>query len=220
MIDNLMDISKKLIPNTFGLVLALTIISFVVIYIWFGCSYSPERDQLKESLTLTATFFSAYATLAAAYIAANLFNDWRDEYKYKILIQYRKDLLDSARLLQDLNYQFYEYTREDADYIYKRKTHTMYLNYIWCFQNTAEQLKGYLLILSKHGNAVSSQIMKNAKKLNEDMNRNYENTKMNESEMDDYKSVSDRMNANSYLIFHLINFASEEALNYELEHLN
>lgn len=77
-----MDISKKLIPNTFGLVLTLTIISFVVIYTWFGCSYSPERDQLKESLTLTATFFSAYATLGAAYIAANLFNDWRVQETY------------------------------------------------------------------------------------------------------------------------------------------
>ncbi|ENV34301.1 hypothetical protein [Acinetobacter gerneri] len=116
-----MDISKKLIPNTFGSVLALTIISFVVIYIWFGCSDFPERDQLKESLTLTATFFSAYATLGAAYIAANLFNDWRAQKKYEIIAQLTLDAsLDLIRAKDTFHFYLFQYIYKTDEITYKQ----------------------------------------------------------------------------------------------------
>lgn len=66
---------KNIIKNTFSIVSALTIIFFVIVFIWFGCS--GIEGQLKETFTLTIGFFTGLATLGAAYVAANLFNDWR-----------------------------------------------------------------------------------------------------------------------------------------------
>lgn len=81
--------TKKLIENTFGAVLALTITTFVVVFIAYGCS--GVGDRLKETLTITIGFFGGFATLAAAYIAANLFNDWREQHNKQVLADEAKD---------------------------------------------------------------------------------------------------------------------------------
>lgn len=47
--------TKELIKNTFSVVLALTIITFVVVFIAYGCS--GVSDRLKETLTITTGFF-------------------------------------------------------------------------------------------------------------------------------------------------------------------
>ena len=70
--------TKKLIENTFGAVLVLTIITFVIVFIAYGCT--GVNDRLKETLTITIGFFGGLATLGAAYIASRLFNDWRDQH--------------------------------------------------------------------------------------------------------------------------------------------
>lgn len=67
--------TKELIKNTFGAVLALTIIIFAVVLTVYGCS--GIADPFKETLTITIGFFGGFTTLGAAFIAANLFDDWR-----------------------------------------------------------------------------------------------------------------------------------------------
>lgn len=74
--------TQKLFKRTFGVVIGLTIIFFIIVCIAYG--YAGVVDQLKESLTITIGFFGGFTTLGAAYIAANLFNDWRDEKKYEL----------------------------------------------------------------------------------------------------------------------------------------
>ena len=85
--------AKDVVKNTFAIVLALNIIFFVVVFIWYGCS--NIEDQLKETFTLTIGFFGGLATLGAAYIAANLFNDWRVQQRYIDKKQYSLDLKNS-----------------------------------------------------------------------------------------------------------------------------
>ncbi|RZG64531.1 MULTISPECIES: hypothetical protein [Acinetobacter] len=93
--------AKKLIENTFGTVLALTIVTFVVVFIAYGCS--GVEDQLKETLTITIGFFGGFATLGAAFIAAYLFNDWRDqsiaELKSQRCLKINNDLFEVDKLV-------------------------------------------------------------------------------------------------------------------------
>ena len=67
---------------------AFLIVGFFTLLI-FGASYyfvlsdaNPTQQPLKDSLSITASFFGGFATLTAAYIASRLFNDWRDEQSY------------------------------------------------------------------------------------------------------------------------------------------
>lgn len=78
--------TKELIENTFGAVTALTIIAFVVVFIAYGSS--EVDDQLEKTLTITIGFFGGFATLGAAFIAANLFNDWKEQQKHQNSIQF------------------------------------------------------------------------------------------------------------------------------------
>ncbi|ENV46064.1 hypothetical protein P255_01410 [Acinetobacter brisouii CIP 110357] len=89
-----MEVSNN-IKSTFGVILALTIIFFIVVFIWYGCSNT--KDQLKETLTLTIGFFGGLATLGAAYIAAAMYNDWRNQHNAQIKYNYLKDTLEITR---------------------------------------------------------------------------------------------------------------------------
>lgn len=88
--------ANNLIKNTLGIVLALAIIFFVVVFIWFGCA--GIKDHLKETLTLTISFFGGLATLSAACVAIYLFNDWRDQHNAGI----KKALIDKTLDVCDL----------------------------------------------------------------------------------------------------------------------
>ncbi|RZG76656.1 hypothetical protein [Acinetobacter sp. WCHAc060025] len=69
---------------------AILIVGFFSLLI-FGVSYyfiliDPDSSNhpLKESLSITASFFGGFATLTAAYIASKLFNDWKDTHNKNI----------------------------------------------------------------------------------------------------------------------------------------
>lgn len=87
--------TEELIKNTFGVILALTVIVFVAVLILYGCSGISE--PLKETMTITIGFFGGFATLGAAYIAANLFNDWRVEKNYDLENQYLSNIVIGLR---------------------------------------------------------------------------------------------------------------------------
>lgn len=74
--------TKELIKNTFGTVATLTIAIFVIVFIAYG--YTDIEGQLKETLTITIGVFGGLATLGAAYIAANLFNDWKEQHNKQV----------------------------------------------------------------------------------------------------------------------------------------
>ncbi|WP_336034684.1 hypothetical protein [Acinetobacter bereziniae] len=71
-----------------------TSILFVGIFtlLVFGASYyfvlsdvEPTKQPLKDSLTITSSFFGGFATLTAAYIASRLFNDWKEQHNLQII---------------------------------------------------------------------------------------------------------------------------------------
>lgn len=87
--------------------LASTVIlatSFATIFLFAFIFYllGGKDSTLKDVLSMTASFFGGIATLVAAYIATQLFNDWKDEYNHRlessILMEYinKLDIIDEA----------------------------------------------------------------------------------------------------------------------------
>lgn len=74
-----MNISKM--ASTVILVTSFsTIFLFAIIFYLYG----GEHKNLNEAFSITASFFGGIATLVAAYIATQLFNNWRDEKNYDL----------------------------------------------------------------------------------------------------------------------------------------
>lgn len=76
------DKIKKLIIDTVGWLSCLTIIFFFST-LWLY-SYNDTEQAFHEAWSTSVSFLSALSTLAAAVVAAYLFNDWRDQEKYRI----------------------------------------------------------------------------------------------------------------------------------------
>jgi len=66
---------KSLLIKTFGSISCLIVIFFFVTFVLF--QHNEIKDSLKESWSATISFASVLATVGAAIIASNLFNDWR-----------------------------------------------------------------------------------------------------------------------------------------------
>ncbi|WP_147387782.1 hypothetical protein [Acinetobacter sp. WCHAc010052] len=71
----------------------------------FGASYyfvlsdsTPTEQPLKDTLSITASFFGGFTTLTAAYIASRLFNDWKDQQRHQNSLEFAKIVLDSYKV--------------------------------------------------------------------------------------------------------------------------
>ncbi|CAA0182675.1 hypothetical protein RG384_002212 [Acinetobacter baumannii] len=75
---------KDLIQTVFLICSVVSIILFGFIYYLMVGESNASIAQIKDSLTLTASFFGGIATLATAYVAASLFNDWRHQASFEL----------------------------------------------------------------------------------------------------------------------------------------
>lgn len=64
--------------------------------------FGGKDGALKEVLSMTASFFGGIATLVAAYIATQLFNDWKDQEKYRITSSLALDCLKDYLAAKDM----------------------------------------------------------------------------------------------------------------------
>lgn len=85
---------KRILVDTFGRISYLFVIFFFFIYTLYLHNEVPEA--LKEAWSASLSFLSVLATLGAAYIASQLFNDWREQPKLNIL----HEMLDLTREIQ------------------------------------------------------------------------------------------------------------------------
>lgn len=94
---------KDLVQTAFLVCSVITILLFGFIYFLLTKDISNSASTLKESLSLTASFFGGISTLATAYIATLLFNDWKDQEKYKIHLKFIECIAnDSLVLISEL----------------------------------------------------------------------------------------------------------------------
>ena len=95
-----------------------TIFLFSIIFYLYGGVYGV----LKDALSMTASFFGGIATLVAAYIATQLFNDWKEQHNKNI----EKDLVldviskfDNADFNLSEFYESYNFFKLKVQEIYK-----------------------------------------------------------------------------------------------------
>ncbi len=68
-----------------------TIFLFAIIFYLYGGGY----NSLKDALSMTASFFGGIATLVAAYIATQLFNDWKEQHDKQIDNKFIMDVINA-----------------------------------------------------------------------------------------------------------------------------
>ncbi|WP_180007734.1 hypothetical protein [Acinetobacter sp. YH16057] len=75
---------------------------FLFAFTWIIFDFQGSSNSLKDTWAIVSSLFGGIATLAAAYIASLLFNDWKDEYNHRlessILMEYinKLDIIDEA----------------------------------------------------------------------------------------------------------------------------
>ncbi|MCU4319381.1 hypothetical protein KTH44_09595 [Acinetobacter bereziniae] len=73
---------KRMLIDAFGRIIYLSVIFFFFIYILY--LHNEVVEPLKESFSASLSLFSVLATLAAAFIASSLFNDWKAQHDKNI----------------------------------------------------------------------------------------------------------------------------------------
>ncbi|MEQ1303178.1 hypothetical protein [Acinetobacter radioresistens] len=109
------DIKVKII-DVFGAVSSLAVI-FFFFTLWLF-SYNSIDQPLKEAWSSSISFLSVLSTLAAAYIAAFLFSDWRDPESFKNKRELADRIWNDLDKLKKYLVSFYDFFSEaEAAYL-------------------------------------------------------------------------------------------------------
>ncbi|CAA0187961.1 hypothetical protein [Acinetobacter baumannii] len=113
---------KDIAQTSFLVCGVITIFLFGFIYYLMMNESVSSIALIKDSINLTASFFGGIATLVAAYIATLLFNDWKDQEKYKIHLKFIECVAnDSLVLITELRKIAYPTSKiKNAIKIYKK----------------------------------------------------------------------------------------------------
>lgn len=91
---------------------AILIVGFFSLLV-FGASYyfvliDPDSSSypLKESLSITASFFGGFATLTAAYIASKMYVDWKKPHDLNIETEHKKEILKLIRKIMPIEFKY------------------------------------------------------------------------------------------------------------------
>lgn len=76
-----MELSSIKTSVTKTIAATFIILFFILAFTWIVFDFQESSSSLKDSWGVASSLFSGIATLAAAYIASLLFNDWRDQHK-------------------------------------------------------------------------------------------------------------------------------------------
>lgn len=94
---------KLLLINTCGTISYLIVIFFFVTFILF--LHNDVEEALKEAWSVSVSFLSVLATLGAAIIAANLFNDWKVEQHFQKKISMLNKIDEHLQILLQSNFE-------------------------------------------------------------------------------------------------------------------
>lgn len=79
-------------------ILSFISLLFLFSFLWIIFDFNKSPSSLKDTWTILCSLFGGYATLIAAYVATQLFNDWRDSHNANIKKSLIEKLLDSCDL--------------------------------------------------------------------------------------------------------------------------
>ena len=103
--------TQKTIVNALAVTVIATLFFFALTFILFD--FFKAGTSLKDAWGTLGSFFGGITTLVAAYIAAQLFNDWRVVKQYEIILNYvliiKKQIQELITLINDNRSNFIKY---------------------------------------------------------------------------------------------------------------
>lgn len=85
--------TPTLLSSTASGVFIFTILSFFIVWLCFPAE-NPS-NSFKDSLNFSGSIFAGSTTFGAAIVAANLFNNWKDQHNKEIEIQFILKVIES-----------------------------------------------------------------------------------------------------------------------------
>ncbi len=89
-------INKLVSTIILGTTFSTTLLFGLVFYMYFDPKLG-YTSALKDSLSITAGFFGGITTLVAAYIASQLFNDWKDQQNHQNTVQFGMEVYSAFK---------------------------------------------------------------------------------------------------------------------------
>lgn len=116
-------------------VIMATGISTLLLFAFVLCLYSGDEHSIDKAFSVTASFFGGIATLVAAYIATQLFNDWKEQHNKNIDSQFCMKIYDFIDFANIELFVISNYLRDylsindekKLDYVDQLKTHSQRL---------------------------------------------------------------------------------------------
>lgn len=88
-------ISKLVSTLILGITFSILLLFGLIFYMYFD-PRTGYTAALNQSFTITASLFGGVTTLVAAYIASQLFDDWKDEKEYELTKETSLSLLEAT----------------------------------------------------------------------------------------------------------------------------
>jgi len=95
---------KNIVSNT--LACCFLLLLFLLAFTWILFDFNGSSESLKDSLSIVSSTFGGITTLAAAYIAYGLYDDWRTPHNFNIETEHRKEILKVIRKILPLEYKY------------------------------------------------------------------------------------------------------------------
>lgn len=123
--------TKKLVSNVMAVSFIALIFTFA--FTWIIFEFTNTSDSLKDTWTIVSGTFGGFATLAAAYIAANLFNDWRDQQDHNNIFHFGNEAYKAYKDFDNLFNEIIEeliFLKEHYNHITFKNTPSLIPSYI------------------------------------------------------------------------------------------
>ena len=97
------------INNLIGNIIAISFVSllFVFALTWIIFDFNDSSSALKDTWSIVGSIFGGVTTLAAAYIAYSLYDDWVKPHNLSIETEHKKDTLKIIRKIIPLEQKYY-----------------------------------------------------------------------------------------------------------------
>lgn len=94
--------------NLVGNISAISFVSllFVFVLTWIIFDFNGSSSSLKDTWSIVSSIFSGITTLAAAYVAYYLYDDWSKPHNLSIETEHKKDILKIIRKIIPLEHKY------------------------------------------------------------------------------------------------------------------
>ncbi|MGQ1614651.1 hypothetical protein ACT41Q_13355 [Acinetobacter baumannii] len=98
------------INNLIGNIIAITFISllFVFALTWIIFDFNDSSSALKDTWSIVSSIFGGITTLAAAYIAYSVYDDWVKPHNLNIETEHKKEILKVMRKIIPIENKYYQ----------------------------------------------------------------------------------------------------------------